>query len=271
MSVQTLFDNTPIKAGYGYIYVPSSLVNTYKTATNWSTFADQIVSIDEYPKITFGTISDSWSQIFEAEENGTYSTKYSIGDTKVVRIGNILMPMVIAAFDEDDLADNSGKAKITWLTYGMPYYTPIDISDEGTGWGDCYLREFLNDAVYPYIDQVVRNKIQVVHKPYYKYVSNNVSEVIVSDDILWIPSIYEYTGSDFENTGADYHEFFQADQLRRSRHGGAYATDTNSNSWWTRTQSTGSAKQHRSVTSSGATTGNSMGTVQNYVVFGFCT
>jgi hypothetical protein len=31
----------------GYIYVPSHLVESYKTATNWSTYASQIRAIDE--------------------------------------------------------------------------------------------------------------------------------------------------------------------------------------------------------------------------------
>ncbi len=32
----------------GYIYVPSSLVNTYKTATNWSTYATQFRALESY-------------------------------------------------------------------------------------------------------------------------------------------------------------------------------------------------------------------------------
>ena len=34
-----VFRNTPIASGTGYIYVPSSLIESYKTATNWSTYA----------------------------------------------------------------------------------------------------------------------------------------------------------------------------------------------------------------------------------------
>ena len=32
----------------GYIYVPSALVNTYKTATNWSTYASQFRALESY-------------------------------------------------------------------------------------------------------------------------------------------------------------------------------------------------------------------------------
>lgn len=37
---------TQIALGTGYIYVPNSLVDSYKSATNWSTFSEQIRGID---------------------------------------------------------------------------------------------------------------------------------------------------------------------------------------------------------------------------------
>lgn len=41
------FSDTKIAAGTGYIYVPDNLVDSYKTATNWVTFANQIKPISE--------------------------------------------------------------------------------------------------------------------------------------------------------------------------------------------------------------------------------
>ena len=38
----------------GYIYVPRALVDSYKAATNWSTYADQICAIEDYPDICGG-------------------------------------------------------------------------------------------------------------------------------------------------------------------------------------------------------------------------
>ncbi len=46
--------NSAIASGTGYIYVPRSLVDTYKAATNWSTYAEQIRAIEDYPDITGG-------------------------------------------------------------------------------------------------------------------------------------------------------------------------------------------------------------------------
>lgn len=47
-------NNSGILAGTGYVYVPSALVDSYKSATNWSTYADQIRAIEDYPDITGG-------------------------------------------------------------------------------------------------------------------------------------------------------------------------------------------------------------------------
>lgn len=37
-----------------YIYVPSTLLESYKNATNWSTYADNFRAIEDYPEITGG-------------------------------------------------------------------------------------------------------------------------------------------------------------------------------------------------------------------------
>ena len=44
----TVNSYNPTGAKDGYIYVPDSLVDSYKSATNWSTYADQIKPLSEY-------------------------------------------------------------------------------------------------------------------------------------------------------------------------------------------------------------------------------
>lgn len=39
---------TPIASGVGYIYVPSALIEQYKAATNWSTYAAQFRALEDY-------------------------------------------------------------------------------------------------------------------------------------------------------------------------------------------------------------------------------
>ena len=42
-----VFYNTPIANGTGFVYVPDNIVEQYKTADNWSTYASQIKPISE--------------------------------------------------------------------------------------------------------------------------------------------------------------------------------------------------------------------------------
>lgn len=48
------FTNTKIAKATGYIYVPAALVDSYKAASNWSTYAEQFRAIEDYPEITGG-------------------------------------------------------------------------------------------------------------------------------------------------------------------------------------------------------------------------
>lgn len=51
LSATFAFNNTPIKSGTGYIYVPDTLVDQYKAATNWSTYAANIKPLSEYTEV----------------------------------------------------------------------------------------------------------------------------------------------------------------------------------------------------------------------------
>lgn len=48
LSSTNAFTGTPIAQGTGYIYVPRALIETYKAATNWVTYANQFRAIEDY-------------------------------------------------------------------------------------------------------------------------------------------------------------------------------------------------------------------------------
>ena len=48
------FTGTKIASGEGYIYVPAAFVDSYKSATNWSSYASQIRAIEDYPDVCGG-------------------------------------------------------------------------------------------------------------------------------------------------------------------------------------------------------------------------
>lgn len=49
MNYNNFLLDTPIKNGKGYIYVPDNAVDAYKTASNWSTYSNQIKGISQFP------------------------------------------------------------------------------------------------------------------------------------------------------------------------------------------------------------------------------
>lgn len=44
----SVLSGTPIAEGTGYVYVPRSLVDSYKTANNWSAYASQFRALEDY-------------------------------------------------------------------------------------------------------------------------------------------------------------------------------------------------------------------------------
>ena len=50
LATTNVFVRSAIATGTGYVYVPDSLVDSYKAATNWSTFANQIKGLSEIPE-----------------------------------------------------------------------------------------------------------------------------------------------------------------------------------------------------------------------------
>lgn len=55
LAATNAFTATPIASGTGYIYVADSLVNSYKAATNWATYANQIRGLSELGTVYLGT------------------------------------------------------------------------------------------------------------------------------------------------------------------------------------------------------------------------
>lgn len=260
LSSTSAFTNTPFTAGYGYIYVPADLVDTYKSGSNWSTYASRIKSLSSYPLPYDGdTITDTWEEIFEAEEDGTYSTKYAIGDTKILNICMICVPMQIAAFDADTLSDNTGTAKITWISKGSINFHDLG-SSTANNWENSTMRQYLRSFIYPRIDSTVRNNIKEVHKTYYAN-----GNQYATDDTVWIPSMREVCGSQ-ESSGPIYNSLFSSNSARIKKAGPC--SSAGNTAWWTRTFYSASNGTYIKTTGSN---GNQSATGANLVVLGFCT
>lgn len=51
LSYVAALNNSGIASKKGYVYVPAALLESYKTATNWVSFASQLRAIEDYPEI----------------------------------------------------------------------------------------------------------------------------------------------------------------------------------------------------------------------------
>ena len=77
LSAANAFYYTPIHYNtgvLGYIYVPKSLISSYKSATNWSIYANRLRAIEDYPEICGGSLNASEEWVFELED-GSIVTK----------------------------------------------------------------------------------------------------------------------------------------------------------------------------------------------------
>lgn len=86
-TVCTLADNnalqeTPITSGTGYIYVPAALVDSYKAASGWSTYANQIRAIEDYPEVC-STAGKVWAK---SNATSTASGQIAYGNGRFVGV-----------------------------------------------------------------------------------------------------------------------------------------------------------------------------------------
>lgn len=272
------FENTPTITGLGAIYVKEELVDEYKSMTNWSNFASHIYPIEAYPVTDFSTIHDTWEQILS---NPDYATDYAIGGTKAIDVGSNRIYMQIAAFNADDLADGSGKAKITWITTTVPYthrmnstntnaVSATDASQYNTGldgWPSTEMRYWLRETILPQFPEVVQNNIKEVNKTY--FVQSTLSESICADTI-WIPSFHEcsFSASGVSETSGPVYSVLNSTAKRKMRSStGAVKT------WLHRTATYSNTTSFHYVTDSGENTRYQAFSASNSggVVFGFCT
>ena len=253
-------NNTAIYNDEGAIYVPSTMLDTYKANSSWGPYF--IFSIDSYPVTSFTKeITDTWAQIKAAENDGTYTTKYSIGDTKTFTINGIEYPARIVAFDADTLSDSSGTAKITWLmdTQYSETHRMNATNDTTGGWPATEMRTWINDTLVPLIDSEVKAQAVEVTKVYKDYTNGDQT----SNDTFWIPSYREvFGGTSYEKTGVVYSGWLtRASRRIRKRSGSA-------GGWWLR--SALSATYFCYVYSSGSNS-NDAASITYGVVLGFCT
>lgn len=185
-------------------------------------------------------ITDSWEEIIAAISDGTYSTRYNVGNYKPIDLGTEgIVNMQIAAFDTDDLADGSGKAPVTWISRELlatsHMMNPSSSGSSGNyqegtgtigGWEICAMRSYLKSTVKPLIPETVQNAIKDVTKTQPSFQSDGKTVVTqTTTDDVWIPSKEEVIGS-----SSAYHTLFEDTNAKRAK----TKADGTSLGWWLR-------------------------------------
>lgn len=220
------------------------------------------------------TITDTWEEIIAACADGTYKTKYSVGDTKILNLGtegNVCMQ--IAGFEVDTKADGSGKAPISWISEQLlatsHRMNPSVVSNDGVyeagtgsidGWNGSEMRAYLISTVYTLIPEPVKSAIVTVTKTQPAYNTSGKSFTQTTEDDVWIPSYDEILGS-----SSTYYGLFQDTNANRIK---KKTGSTSASSWWLR--SAYSASRFHFVSTSGSVNGYGAGT-SLWVALGFST
>lgn len=110
------YSDIPVRWHYKFLGWSPDPTNITENISIYGTWEEITISNTE--------ITDSWQDISAACSDGSYLTKYKLGQYKMLDLGSLgNMKMQIVAMDTDDLADGSGKAPITWMSQNLTQQT----------------------------------------------------------------------------------------------------------------------------------------------------
>ena len=271
------FYNTQIARCNGAIYVNENLIDSYTEDDYWRNYI--ILPLSYYPASArqlyeaydarFSTTTDSWQTI---ATNKNYATDYTVGTKKAIdggTFGPIMMQLV--AFNQDDKADGSGKARMTWISRDLIARHVMNKSGTTTrngkygetGWAGSEMREWLIDDVLPQIDSDVSGYFVPVTKTQSIYADNAVQiNGQTTTDSIWIPSVHEIFGTEtYESQGPIYTGWFNSSSRVIK------IANTTSGTWWLRSAS--SSNSFRFINTNGNADGSSASNAL-WMAFGFC-
>jgi len=205
--------------------------------------------------------SISFAALAAAMDDGTYATKFNVGDMFDLDLGTEdKLHAQIVAFDADDKADGSGKAKVSVITHELlstANNMNLTSTTEG-GWPATSMRSYLTTTVKPLIPASISDRIVSVNKTYKDYTNG----VQTSADELWIPSEREVLNSgSYETTGPTYTSIFKDSASRIKTQNGSASY------WWLR--SANNSTVFRCVNNVGSADGNYANNTYG-VALGFC-
>ena len=114
------FDNGPIAAGTGYIYVPSALYDAYRSASGWTTYTNQFRKLEEWT--VDGTVTG------EQDIENRHMVRFFNSDGTLLGY-DIVTTGGNAVYDGDTPVDPNGENEFTVF-----YPEPVNVTEDM----DCY-------------------------------------------------------------------------------------------------------------------------------------
>lgn len=261
LSSTSAFSSTPIGSGTGAIYVPSDLLATYKADTNWSNYF--ITTLDKYPLSDLSTITESWAEL-DAMTQAQIEAKYAVGDTKLIDLGTEgKVYAQIAGFGHDDLANGSGKAKITFVFKAIIGEHRMNANRNTiANWSTTEMRSYLATDILPLMTSDLQAALKEVKKYSFAYTNSSTMDADVeSSDKLFLLSNTEvgFTSGNLETKAVKYDIFDNVTRVMTKNGVAAW--------WWLR--SAGGSNYFNYVKSNG-TQASQYANQEGGVVLGFC-
>lgn len=192
-------------------------------------------------------ITDSLTVFLANIKNGTYKTKYMVGNYLPIDMGDEgTLNIQIAGFDKDPLSDGSGnKAPVTMVfkeilkdSHRMNPSRSSTTDEDGNtvytmgtgtigGWEHSEMRSYLQETIWPKLPEELRNAICEVQKTTTAYDTAGQSFQQTVNDKIWIPDYKEVFNS---SAAVNYTTLFDSAENRKKYKAGA----SSAYYWWLR-------------------------------------
>lgn len=156
----------------------------------------------------------SWRRVDEIANSGKARDFFALGATKKDYMKNgFVATYQIIGFDHDDLADNSGKAHITWDMVDL-YKDESAMRRDGSSvwWDDTDIRSFLNED----FKNAVSDDLAAIVKPVLKKSADRSGNMQTTIDEFWLKSEQELYGRKFWSYGSEgnWYEYYAQENIR---------------------------------------------------------
>jgi hypothetical protein len=246
----------------------SSVTIKYQLESKRYTNAFNIISSD-----TEIQMINSWAEVDDAIRDGSYTTKFHVGDSIFITIGGEYSGYAKLAGMNVDIDSNGHAIPMTWILNNQ-----LNTSKEMVSSGIINYRSYGTSPLSTYVDDLINSvpsRVKAMIVPTFKtFKESNYDGSTYTDGHrykqLWIPSYREVFGEDgssnYESSGPIYSSIFPSGYVSKIRR---KLNDTGG-WWWLRSIYSGNTAYYSCVTSTG-TTGASGVSNSNGIILGFCT